>query len=251
MNKLTTIQILFNIFLCITFLLGLYFTLYFDYVSPKIIDNMETNSSIKSNSNPQLNKNTSCPDLLVKKDNVLMLYNTQIPIDDTNPIPFFNLDEYINYLEIQKEKGIDCPILFIQQENNAQGQDEYRIRPSPFDLQGGLPTTGPIEPKQPVKHVDSNRSSSKYNKNTYPGFDPYSQEIGVFTDIDEVHDSTGTKRISDNPMDSNWAGNTYTQQMIDSGKYVENEITRPHLFAPATTFIPSNPSPGPPPRDFL
>ena len=138
MNKLTTIQILFNIFLCITFILGLYFTLYFDYVSPKTIDNMETKPSIQSKSKPKMNKNASCPDLLVKKDNVLMLYNTQIPEDETNPIPFFNLDEYINYLEIQKEKGIDCPILFIQQENNAQGHDEYRIRPSPFDLQGGL-----------------------------------------------------------------------------------------------------------------
>jgi hypothetical protein len=242
MHKLTTTQIIFNIFLCITFLLGLYFTLYFDYIEPTNVENLET---IKADID-------SCPDLLIKKGNVLLLYDTNIPTSDTNPIPFYNLDEYINYLEVQKQNGKNCPVLFVQEENNTQGQDVYKIRPSPFHLQGGLPSeTNQTDSIEPVQHVDSNRTSSTYNKDTYPGFDPYSQEIGVFTDLDVVHDSTGSKRISDNPMDSNWAGNTYTQQMIDSGKYVENEITRPKLFEPKTVFFPSIKSAGVPPRDFL
>ena len=33
-------------------------------------------------------------------------------------------------------------ILFIQEENDVQGNDVYRVRPSPFDLQGGM---GPID----------------------------------------------------------------------------------------------------------
>ena len=41
------------------------------------------------------------------------------------------------------------------------------------------------------------------------------------------NDSTSAKKISDNPMDSNWAGTTYTQQMVDSGKYEKREITKP------------------------
>jgi hypothetical protein len=242
MHKLTTTQIIFNIFLCITFLLGLYFTLYFDYIEPTNVENMET---IKADTD-------SCPDLLIKKGNVLLLYDTNIPTSDTNPIPFYNLDEYINYLEVQKQNGKNCPVLFVQEENNTQGQDVYKIRPSPFHLQGGLPSEiNQTDSIDPIEHVDSNRTSSTYNKNTYPGFDPYSQEIGVFTDLDEVHDSTGSKRISDNPMDSNWAGNTYTQQLIDSGKYVENEITRPKFFEPKTVFFPSIKSAGSPPKDFL
>lgn len=95
-------------------------------------------------------------------------------------IPFFNLDEYINYLEIQRENGINCPVLFVQQENNAQGKDVYKIRPGPFDLQGGLLEEIPEQQLQPQLHY-SNRSSNIYNKNNYPGFDPYSQEVGIYT----------------------------------------------------------------------
>ena len=56
-----------------------------------------------------MENNTSCPNLLIKKGNMLLLYNKNKPEDDTNPMPFFNLDEYINYLEMQKEKG---PMIF-------------------------------------------------------------------------------------------------------------------------------------------
>ena len=44
--------------------------------------------------------------MLVKKGNVLLLYNSNEPVGEKNPIPFFNLDEYINYLEIQKKYSI-------------------------------------------------------------------------------------------------------------------------------------------------
>lgn len=241
MAKLSSIQIIFIIFLCITFIFGLYFTMYFDYCDPTKIENMEIKRPTAD----------SCPDLLVKNGNILLLYDTKKETSETNPIPFFNLDEYINYLEIQRENGINCPVLFVQQENNAQGKNVYKIRPGPFDLQGGLPEEIQEQPLYPQLHIDSNRSSNIYNKNNYPGFDPYSQEVGIYTDIDAVHYSTGSKKISDNPMDTNWAGNTYTQQMVDSGKYIENEITRPHVFSPKTVFYPSIPSASAPPKDFL
>lgn len=183
-----------------------------------------------------------CPDLLIQKGSVLLLYNTNQPlIEGTNPIPFFNLDEYIQYLENQRNKGINCPVLYLQEETNAQGEDIYRIRPSPFDLQGGLPPmvdTG--IPRIPVEVSDASRDSSIYNKGQHAGFDPQGQYIGIYTEIDKIHDSTQSKRISDNPMDYNWAGTTYTQQMIDSGKYEENNVTRPKLFQPKNgVFYPS------------
>jgi len=58
-------------------------------------------------------------------------------------------------------------------------------------------------------------------------------------------------KISDNPMDSNWAGITYTQQMVDSGKYVENNVSIPVLFQPKVAFDPTFPSVIPPPKDEL
>lgn len=239
------IQILFVLFLFIVFLAGLYFSMF--YKKPCGCHN-KTESMENKDQNP--NAESSCPNMLVKKGNVLMLYNTNQPIvEGTNPIPFFNLDEYINYLEIQRRKGIQCPVLYLQQENNAQGEDVYRMRPSPFELQAGLPTSSSIS--EAVQIVDANRANPPYNANNYAGFDPQGQYVGVYTNLDKMHDSTQANKISDNPMDPNWAGIEYTQQMVDSGKYEENNITTPVLFTPKTAFYPTITGPFAPPKDIL
>jgi hypothetical protein len=231
------IKILFILFLFLVFLAGIYFAYYYGKPIDEYMDNQSSDAS-----------SSECPDLLIQQGDVLMLYNTKQPIvEGTNPMPFFNLDEYINYLEIQRKKGINCPVLFLQQENNAQGQDIYRMRPSPFELQGGLPSQAPI----PIQVGDASRDNPPYNANNYPGFNTSDQYIGTYTEMDQRHDSTKQNKISDNPMDPNWAGTTYTQQMVDSGKYDENNITKPVLFAPKTAFYPSLPGPFAPPVDVL
>jgi hypothetical protein len=248
------IKMLFILFLLIVFLAGMYTTTNLHNIIG--VENMENNITDSSGN--------SCPDLLVQKGKVLVLYNTKQPIiEGKNPIPFFNLDEYIHYLEIQREKGINCPVLYLQQENDAQGKDVYRVRPSPFDLQGGLPSMSNINNQSiqqiqntnndasVYKYIDSSRDNSPYNKNQHFGFDPYGQDIGLYTEVDKLHDSTEMNKISDNPMDSNWAGITYTQQMIDSGKYVDNYISKPVLFQPKGAFEPSIKGPIPPPKDEL
>ena len=240
-----TTKILVLLFLIITFLLGLYVTV-FHKVS---FDKKEGFSSQKEGM-----ETSSCPDMLVKKGNVLLLYNSKEPTGPENPMPFFNLDEYINYLEVQKEKGNDCPVLFLQEETNAQGEDVFRVRPSPFDLQGGLPSESNVSDKTMKKAkeiMDATSDNSTYNVNQYAGFDAHGQQIGEYTDVDAIHDSTSAKKISDNPMDKNWAGTTYTQQMVDSGKYEKREITKPYFFKPKTVFFPSIPSTVPPPKDIL
>jgi hypothetical protein len=237
---------IFLLFLIFTFILGLYVTMYW-------------NVHITGSTNePMGNRDDQgCPNLLVQKGNALLLYNTNKPEDENNPISFFNLDEYINYLEIQKSKGNSCPVLYLQQENNAQGNDVYRMRPSPFDKQGGLPVESAVTTSQNgaasnvIQRADASRANMPYNKDQYPGFDPTSQYVGQYTDIDAVHDSTNAKKISDNPMDSKWAGVTYTQQMVDSGKYVDREITKPSFFNPKVAFYPSIPSVMPGPKDIL
>jgi hypothetical protein len=117
------------------------------------------------------------------------------------------------------------------------------MRPSPFDLQGGLPTMVPTQHVQPASVVnvaDASRENSPYNANNFPGFDPQGLYIGKYTNIDEIHNSTKQNVISDNPMDPNWAGTIYTQQMVDSGKYEGSNVSRPLLYQPKNTaFYPS------------
>jgi hypothetical protein len=186
------------------------------------IENMETN-------NDDITK--ICGSALIKRGGKLLLF-----IDPNNkeeiPIEFNTLDDYINYLDEQKAKGIDCPVLFLQQENDAQGNDVYRVRPSPFNQAGGMEAVNVV----PIK--DANRANYPYNSNQYPGFDPLGLQIGVYNELDEIHDSTAGANISDNPMDSNWGGVDFTRSNIEGGKYEDNEVTKPLYFKPKTQFLP-------------
>jgi hypothetical protein len=271
-----SIRLLFLLFLIIVFLAGIYWIF---------------NSNMKENLDSQkkdTDNKSSCPNMLIQKGDVLLLYNSNKPTDENNPIPFTNLDEYIYYLEAQRKLGNECPILYLTQETNTQGKDVFRIRPSPFDLQGGLPTISnshnmqnypplsisnthktyqspsptitdinnlTLSAQRPVNTevvnvVDASRENGLYNSGNYAGFDPTSQYIGVFTNIDAIHNSTEQSRFSDNPMDANWGGVEYTQQMIDTGKYEENNINKPILFQPKTAFSPIN-NGFPPPKDII
>lgn len=374
----------------------------------------------------------NCPNVLIRRGNLLLLINTHRPPENgTNPIIFNHLDEYIHYVKVQRETHNNyCPVMFLQEESNAQGKNVYRVRPGPFDQQGGSPspemssnnikdvhdffhgspatettfvdsiptpgpfnqdvatisiqsdiiTTGekflapasstprvsdnnkltkvehistesamnlPITPtnetnqipvyqnfnystppptlkynfkesmtgpitdsvqnitslppltesspsqtlpalttppnapvyqqplqtqyfngslgpyngtttdtvppanshKKNVKMVDNSQVDGPYNKGLYPGFDPYGENIGQYTNIDQVHDSTmieGPK--SDNPMDPNWGGVLYTRQQVMSGKYNDNQVVKPiYGGAPNVMSIPSLMNDGGPP----
>jgi len=160
----------------------------------------------------------------------------------TNPLPFYNLDEYINYLEIQKRNGKHCPVLYLQEEVNTQGNNVYRIRPDIFQPQGGLSsapqlyyTNTPIIPRKPIPVIDANQDNPPYNAGGYNEFDPYGQHIGEYTVIDSIHDSTFKgKSLSENPMDDNWGGVIYTKNAVDSGNYVGNEVVPPSIGGPFT-----------------
>jgi hypothetical protein len=253
------INIIFVVFLIIVFILGIYM------YSTKKLDNLFDNMDVENMENQKPNKEKkeeSCPDLLIRRGNTLLLYNSKLDvIDGINPLPFYNLDEYINYLEIERKKGRDCPVLFLQHETTAQGNDVYRMRPSPFNLDAGLmplsaaAMAGKPVPNVPERIIDSNRDYPPYNQGNYPGFDPHGLMIGTYSKLDEVHDSTAKdpdgQSYSDNPMDSNWGGVLYTQSKVDSGKYDENNVTRP-IFANTknTEFSPGQFGHAPPPSEF-
>ena len=227
---------IFVIYLLIVFITGLYL-----YSSNRLFEafDLSTRDSTLSSS--------SCPDILVNTGDILLLYNSKMELQSgINPLPLYNLDEYINYVKSQKEKGINCPILYIQKENDTQGNDVYNIRDSPFNPQnnniiigeGTLPkkqiltnfnpvlTSTMSSPSNPIKISDSSRDDLPYNQNMYAGYDPLGSYIGEYTNIDAIHDSTSlVNSFSENPMDDNWGGVLYTQNAIDSGKYAEDNVS--------------------------
>ena len=180
-------------------------------------------------------KTSKCPNVLIRNGNVLLLYNSTNTHDEI-PIQFNSLDEYTTYHQKQQAAGSTCPVLYLQQENDAQGNDVYRARPSPFDTQGGMPpiTVGtpvstltgaaPINfpPAAPI--IDASRRQSPFNANNYPGFDSYGLQQGVYSQLDQIHMSTGADGVSDNPMDPNWGGVEFSQAAVESGKYVDNNV---------------------------
>ena len=214
-NKQSVI-ILFSIFI---FLAGL--VLYTsDAIIPKIREQkegMEDNSTQKTN----------CHNLLVRKGNSLLLYDTTKLEDSENPISFFDLDSYANYVKIQQRKGTHCPVLYLQRENDTQGNDVYKMHSSPFYVEGGLPAI-PLEKHDntiPIKAIDASRENPQWNQNQFNSFDPYNLDVGRFTDVDLLHQSTQQSgQFSENPADPNWGGIIYTQEKIDSGKYDGNMV---------------------------
>ena len=219
MAKSNIYQILFLLFLLFAFVLGGY--VYSTMDLKNVIAKME---GLEVKENTQSPAPEGCPDLLIQRGPSFFLYNTKLPITQgTNPMIFNSLEEYSKFYN-SKQSG--CPPLFLQQENNSQGSDIYRIRPSPFNPFAGIPSSSPLVQSydgKVVKELDASRENG-YNQNMYPGFDPDNMYIGRITDVDKVHDSTQNAPMSDNPMDHNWGGVLYTQGQVETGKYVENEV---------------------------
>jgi hypothetical protein len=189
---------------------------------------------------PNNDYGANCPDILIRQGTELLLYNSRIPVvKDMNPLVFSNLDEYIDFIRNERQKGNSCPVLFLQHETDIQGKDVYRVRPTPFDLQPGLPTQSAIQIAQgpnPAPVIDSNTDHPPYNAGQFAGFDPLGLSIGVYTTLDKVHTSTENPGgLSDNPMDPNWGGVLYTQKQIQSGKYDERMVHKPNLLTVRNT----------------
>jgi hypothetical protein len=197
-----------------------------EYFSEMMSGTIEPSQDTETVVNEQ-SQTTNCPNILIKSGNRLLLQNTNLPKSDSNPLVFSNLDEYIGYTKKQREQGIRCPVLFLQEESNTQGESVYRMRPSPFSLEGGItPTT---TNQIPAELMDATRDNPPYNQNNYPSFDPRGLDVGKYTVLDQVHDSTKRVGLSDNPMDPNWGGVIHSQQMVDSGKYDDRIVGKPTM----------------------
>ena len=168
------------------------------------------------------NINASCPNVLIEKDGKFYLLNSKKQeVPGVNPIVFENLEDYVEFLEWQRNAGIRCPVLYLQKTNNTQGENELKIRPNVLDKCGGLP---PVQLTSNLL-VDASHDDKPYNINSYPGFDTTSYYVGETTPLDEMNIKEKGLLISPDPMNDNWAGNLFTQKLIDRGYYKDNEVS--------------------------
>jgi hypothetical protein len=182
-----------NIPLIILVIIGFLAGLYYCSVtkSGTLMEGMATNSGTDR-----------CPDILVQKGKKFMLYNSKLAkVPGVNPIEFENLEDYTEFLDWQRSQGIRCPVLYLQHSYNTQGESTYKVRPSPTNLQGGLPSTTPTKMDGSINKLPSGSALS-----TGP-----SKEDSLL--------------YSPNAMDDNWGGQKYTEKLVDEGYYAGNEVS--------------------------
>jgi hypothetical protein len=219
----------------IVFLIGLYF--YAKGADPKYSEGLTNNAS----SGPR------CPNLLIQKGSKFYLYNSKLAqVPGVNPIEFDNLEDYTEFLDWQRSQNIRCPVLYLQETYDAQGNKVYKSRPSVSEPQAGLPpsTASPIgiaSQFQPINEmpleqvgdeaypnptllVDATRNDPPYNYNSYPAHDQTDYYIGTTTPLDVMNHKQEAAKVSPDPMDPNWGGAEYTQSLVDSGYYSANEV---------------------------
>lgn len=226
-----------NIFLLIlVFLIGLYF---YAKKGDSLVNEGFSN-------NPKTGPR--CPNLLIQKGAKFYLYNSKLAqVPGVNPVEFNNLEDYTEFLDWQRSQNIRCPVLYLQETYDAQGNRVYKTRPSVTEPQYGLPpsTEAPIgiasqvtpmmetslEPvgeeayPNPTKLVDATRNDPPYNQGSYPAYDQTSYYIGTTTPLDKMNTQQEAAKISPDPMDPNWGGSDYTQKLVDQGYYKDNNVT--------------------------
>jgi hypothetical protein len=197
-----------TIIIIIIFILGLYFTL--TQSSKSVLEAFQGNQ---------------CPNVLIQKGKKLYLKNENLAeIPGVNPLVFDNLEEYVEYLKWQRKNKVNCPVLFLQESYDTQGNQVYQIRPDPLNLEGGLNSQLPLgtNPADSSKLIDAGRNDPPYNKNSFPAYDPMNLYQGEFTPLDKMYHETKNKK-SGNAMDPKWGGISYTNELVNSGYYEPNE----------------------------
>jgi hypothetical protein len=244
----------------ILFIIGLYFVIAYP------------NLDIKEGFGNDKGGSKRCPNILIQKGTSFYLYNSKLAkIPGVNPLQFNSLDDYIEFTDWQRSQGIRCPILYLQESYDAQGNPVLNARPSPTDLNGGLqplhlgsgdvgglhknlgpaeivtsnkdmiidssksiadalgvqsiPTAQELPPES--KLVDAGRSSTVYNKNSFPSYDPQGLYNGIETPLDTMfHSPPGQPSIF--ATDTLWGGIAYTQSKIDSGEVSSSRVNAPY-----------------------
>jgi hypothetical protein len=199
------------------FIIGLLFTM--TYTSKNVHEAFEGRSNGSNGNNGNKKR---CPNILIQKGSKLYLHNSRLAnVPGVNPLKFNNLEEYVEFTDWQRGQGIRCPILYLQHSFDAQGKPVYKIRPSPLNLQGGLPpvASSGISASNANANFIDDADKPPMNAGSYPAFDPMEPNAGSANG-----QTRKLKGLSANPMDPNWGGDAYTQAQIDAGKYAGDEV---------------------------
>lgn len=192
------------ILILVVFLAGIYFIAV--YSDPKTLESL-TN----------MMNSPRCPNMLIQKGARFYLYNSNLAqVPGVNPIEFENLEDYVEFIDWQRSQGIRCPVLYLQQTYDAQGQTVYKARPSVMEPQGGLPPATAAQtfnPNYSAPPTLSQPTSSSDLSNAGPVED----------------EATSNLLYSPNAMDDNWGGQRYTASLVDQGYYAGNEV---QLYVP-------------------
>lgn len=196
------------VFIFLVFLLGLIFAMF--YKRDDVIETFSLGTE-------------HCPNLLMAEHGKFYLYNTKrAEVPGVNPIKFDTLDEYTEFMDWLRGRGIRCPVLYVQQVYDAQGNRTHRVLPDPLNPNFNMP----LQPSEPKEKKISKLIDAGYTPDNIPGYDPDNQYIGLITPLDQMKEMTNKDGWSDSAFDSNWGGHSYTQQQIDSGKYRSMEVSR-------------------------
>jgi hypothetical protein len=187
-------------------------------------------------------KGLRCPNLLIQKGSRFFLYNSKLAqVPGVNPIEFDNLEDYSEFLDWQRSQNIRCPVLYLQETFDTQGNKVYKSRPSIYEPQAGLPpsiasssgemiTESDLETlnletfPNPTLLVDATRNDPPYNTNSYPAHDQTDYYIGTTTPLDVMNIKEEQQPVSPDPMQSNWGGSAYTEKLVNQGYYADREV---------------------------
>jgi hypothetical protein len=219
--------------LIVLFLIGLYF-----YTKGN-----DLTYNLSEGFKPNEDNGVRCPNLLIQKGSRFYLYNSKLAqVPGVNPIEFNNLEDYSIFLDWQRSQNIRCPVLYLQETYDAQGNKVYKTRPSVFEPQAGLPpsiasSSGDIITESslgtpnlcaypnPTLLVDATRNNPPWNTNTYPPHDQTDYYIGTTTPLDMMDVAAEQAPVSANAMDPNWGGEEYTENLVNKGYFQANEVS--------------------------
>ena len=236
------------ILLSILFFLGIFLYSREETWKPSMATTFYNPSSLEGMTVAEVNSSTSssgdCPNLLLQKGSKFYLYNKDQPeVAGENPLVFDNLEQYTTYINKQRMLGKHCPVLYVQQTMGAQGDDIYKVRATPEDPQGGIPppqatnlpssANFPQTPYDQKMYMDNLAQSLANNLSVSQAKNVDKLELtksvlaqtpnGCPTNIDNIKPLEVQGKTAD-PMTTNWGGPKFSQELIDQGYYVGNEV---------------------------
>jgi hypothetical protein len=92
-------------------------------------------------------------------------------------------------------------------------------------MESALEPVGDLAYPNPTLLVDATRNDPPYNQNSYPSYDQTDYYIGTTTPLDTINIQQEKLKVSPDPMDSNWGGSDYTEDLVKKGYYKDNEVS--------------------------